>query len=402
MKYKKNRGLVNKWDAYNSGWIFHTHHINDNIIRWQVNSNQNTVDGNLTLTNWNHIVGTYNGSTIELFINGISKGTNTTTPLSVSSNILRIGRYVSVGTFFNGSIDAVQIWNRSLSASEVYQLYASNLYKYNQTQWYLYVNQSKNATNGLDYGTYNYSANVLDIAGNYNTTETRIITIAAPDTTAPTLTIITPENNSNFNVSSVLFNVSSNENVSWCGLSLDYGANVSMTIDSTLRYANLTNATMSQGYHNFTITCNDTSGNFAVSARYFVLTDVVIPVLDFTGQTPSDGVYTNSNSVAVNVSSSDNLGEHSVIVDWNRSLVGWWRFNNETGENNTFIKDYSSWSNNGSCSTNSCPNFTRAGKLGGAYVFDGVNDYVSIGSTGLPTGSFSLGLWLKFRGYTST
>ena len=42
----------------------------------------------------------------------------------------------------------------------------SNLYKYNSTQWYLYVNQSKNATNGLDNGNYTYFASAKDANGN--------------------------------------------------------------------------------------------------------------------------------------------------------------------------------------------------------------------------------------------
>ena len=57
---------------------------------------------------------------------------------------------------FNGTIDEVRIWNRSLSADEIYQQYISNLNKYDPDKWALYVNQSLNASETLWNGTYTY------------------------------------------------------------------------------------------------------------------------------------------------------------------------------------------------------------------------------------------------------
>jgi hypothetical protein len=48
--------------------------------------------------------------------------------------------------YFNGSIDEVRIWNRSLSADEIYEQYVSNLKKIDSSQWNVYINQSKNST----------------------------------------------------------------------------------------------------------------------------------------------------------------------------------------------------------------------------------------------------------------
>ena len=113
---QKNRGLVNKF--YGSGYIFHTHHITDNVVRWQVDANSNVVDAAVVLTDMNHIVGTWNGTIIELFVNGISRGTDTGS-LGMNTHPLRIGRYVSEGTFFNGLLDDVRIYNRALTPSEI-------------------------------------------------------------------------------------------------------------------------------------------------------------------------------------------------------------------------------------------------------------------------------------------
>jgi len=134
----------------------------------------------LDTSTWYHVAGTYNGEVMSLYLNGV---------LDSSDSSLLTGEFQGRGNFhiamihedryLNGSIDEVRIWNRSLSADEIYQQYVSNLNKFNQTQWYLYVNQSKNATDGLDYGTYTYQAFASDIAGNGNATDERTVTISA-------------------------------------------------------------------------------------------------------------------------------------------------------------------------------------------------------------------------------
>ena len=89
-----------------------------------------------------------------------------------------LGQWESGGSYrFNGSIDEARVWNRSLSAAEISQIYMSNLYKYNSTQWYLYVNQSKNATAGLDDGNYTYRAFASDVQGNSNSSEQNAKTV---------------------------------------------------------------------------------------------------------------------------------------------------------------------------------------------------------------------------------
>jgi hypothetical protein len=83
--------------------------------------------------------------------------------------------------------------------------------------------------------------------------------------------------------------------------------------------------------------CNDTVGNMGTSNVYYFLVDTTYPLIEFVDPTPLND--TLKNEVVVNVSSSDNLGEHSVFVDWDNSLVGWWRMEQENG---TFFEDESS------------------------------------------------------------
>jgi len=86
----------------------------------------------------------------------------------------------------------------------------------------------------------------------------------------------------------------------------------------------------------------------------------------------------NVNYTYVNVSAYDNHNNYSAFIDWNRSLVGYWRL--EESSNGTYFIDSSTYLNNGSCdsSNNKCPNLTT-GMRGKAYEFDGVDDYIDAG-----------------------
>ncbi|MFH1637959.1 MAG: LamG-like jellyroll fold domain-containing protein, partial [Candidatus Woesearchaeota archaeon] len=91
----------------------------------------------------------------------------------------------------------------------------------------------------------------------------------------------------------------------------------------------------------------------------------------------------------VNVSTVETYN-HSAFIDWNRSLVGWWRFEENNG---TQMNDSSTWGNNGSCSGSTCPSWTT-GARGKALKFDGSNDYVKLGSLTITTAT-TVEAWIK-------
>lgn len=74
-------------------------------------------------TRWYHIVGTYNGTASKIWINGADETgnvTNTGTGDYLPKNAnLTLGSANSKTLIYNGTIDDVQIWNRSLSAEEI-------------------------------------------------------------------------------------------------------------------------------------------------------------------------------------------------------------------------------------------------------------------------------------------
>jgi hypothetical protein len=89
---------------------------------------------------WRHIVGTWSGSsnTATLYIGGTQKGSDSTNALGAItlSHALPIGALNNNGAkslFFNGTIDEVMIFNRSLTSGEVTALYELSAKKLDAT-----------------------------------------------------------------------------------------------------------------------------------------------------------------------------------------------------------------------------------------------------------------------------
>ena len=111
-----------------SGWTLYNQNNTDNF-----NSYWNTsIGGNwfviLTtayVNTWYHIVVTYDGSNFRSYVNGIA-GTPeswTATLTCTDPESLKIGTFGTPGHYFNGKIDEVRIYNRTLSAEEVVRHY---------------------------------------------------------------------------------------------------------------------------------------------------------------------------------------------------------------------------------------------------------------------------------------
>lgn len=77
---------------------------------------------------WNHMCGTYDGTTMRLYVNGVSVATLARSgAITSSTGIFTIGCDASSSTtraeYFTGSIEEVRIYNRALSAGEVQTVY---------------------------------------------------------------------------------------------------------------------------------------------------------------------------------------------------------------------------------------------------------------------------------------
>jgi hypothetical protein len=88
---------------------------------WQV-----TTETTPETNTWYHLSGTYDGSQLKIYLNGSLEGiTQVAGAMGVSASDLNIGRDPSnaEGSYWNGLIDEVEIFNRALSPSEIQAIY---------------------------------------------------------------------------------------------------------------------------------------------------------------------------------------------------------------------------------------------------------------------------------------
>ena len=76
--------------------------------------------------NWHHVAGTFDGSAVKLYVDGVQVDGSTSTVQSIyyyGTGNLFIGAYTSTGYFFSGTIDEVRISNKARSAGWIKTIY---------------------------------------------------------------------------------------------------------------------------------------------------------------------------------------------------------------------------------------------------------------------------------------
>lgn len=221
----------------------------------------------LSSNNWNYLTAVKSGSTSTTYLNGVLVGTDSNFANFTNSGALTIG--CGGDGSFNGSIDDVMIFNRSLSAQEISALYNSSATKY-----------SNNLT--LAQGAHTIKAYAVDIGGNINSTETRTFTI---DSQAPTFPYITysPTSSDDLDPNQVIpinVNVSDTDNnfdsamIQWKNSTAtwDEATNISLELQSLVGLVTALNGSFTlpsyESNITFRIWANDTTGEYNVSRNY--------------------------------------------------------------------------------------------------------------------------------------
>ncbi|HUU90215.1 MAG TPA: LamG domain-containing protein, partial [Phycisphaerae bacterium] len=150
-----------------------------------------------------------------------------------------------------------------------------------------------------------------------------------------------------------------------------YGTNTSV-LNGTGAFIVANHSLTSDDYYNWYVNCTDIVGSRIESATNWLIYDTTKPNLALQTTTPN-GTVTPNTSVSMNLTIGPENGPTYSFINWNNSLVGWWRFDNESP-----LIDWSSSGNAGTAKGNA--NQTVAGKFGEAYAFDGDGDYVDLGS----------------------
>ena len=144
-------------------------------------ANQNNRYADITSdTDWNHIVAQLNGSTVEIWLNGVQQTvTNNTTGTATNSSWIDYPSYesavvASIGiqkannpNYSNGLIDQVRIFNKAISSSEVSTLYGETATVYTATT-------DDNAYQAFNVGYWKLDNNGDDEKNTYDATENNI------------------------------------------------------------------------------------------------------------------------------------------------------------------------------------------------------------------------------------
>ena len=114
-------------DKKNLNWFGMPHHENPRSLRLHTSRTGwlDSTQGVVAFNQWSHFIGTYDGTTAKIYLNGqlVAEGTTSPAPPSTSYKFY-IGRNYSINPeFLSGLVDDVRIYNRALSAEEVKALY---------------------------------------------------------------------------------------------------------------------------------------------------------------------------------------------------------------------------------------------------------------------------------------
>ena len=131
---KDGQLLVKMSGSGKQGYRFN---INGEILQWQV-PNESKAWGfgayasePIKSGSWNYAVGTYDGATVRVYLNGKSSGTmQRGGPILASGTELVIGAFTPAGgNAFSGDIDEVRIYARELTGEEIMKTYENGMKK---------------------------------------------------------------------------------------------------------------------------------------------------------------------------------------------------------------------------------------------------------------------------------
>jgi len=116
-------------DLYNVGSYGTLLWMQGSTLKFQfASSTGEAATATLSTGTWYHIVCTYDGTNLKIYRNAVNDNTGTGTPNYTSAGNWNIGRGGDYNGFYSDcEVDEIGIWSRTLSASEVTELYnASN------------------------------------------------------------------------------------------------------------------------------------------------------------------------------------------------------------------------------------------------------------------------------------
>src|SRR3989344_1576232 len=320
-------------------------------------TNANFICPDKNFTNiWTNIFVTWDNSQMQCFINGVfTNSLSGDFEPGISQDTRLAGISNRVDYDFDGLLDEVAIWNRSLSSKEIHDMY------------------------NLNYRRYYWKANATDLAGNVNNTAIQEFNITLPPANAnTTLRPVLPITNSSLNCSFTFIDPNPDDpgvgTIIFYNASLEhFRTNISIapgnsnnTIVSYTLTANLTN--------NFTSTANWTcaarTNDLMINSEAWVNASVVInnslphnPQPFIFPATPFYNSSLNASSIIIDQDANDVV---SVEIIWYNNSLEHFRVNLTdvaNGTNQSYQLNF-----------NATNNFTRGQNWTAAFrIYDGIN-----------------------------
>jgi hypothetical protein len=111
--FVSNNWVNNGWLMFGSSslWVFGI--AKSNVQYIASNSHNNS-------TSWTNLIGTYDGSTVRLYVNGVVSSTTASLAAAIldTNYVIRVAQQGDPGAY---DISTIKVYNRALSASEAYQ-----------------------------------------------------------------------------------------------------------------------------------------------------------------------------------------------------------------------------------------------------------------------------------------
>src|SRR3989338_3102462 len=349
--------------------------LNSGKISFRIYNAGSSADVNtlstISLGTWSHIVTTFDGNTMRVYINGVQESTTNTIsgPIRnvISSGGIAIGNNHAGGAAFNGLIDEVVILRRALSLEEIKALYDNG------------ANRLSHSFTGLSERTYNYGAYAIDSEGNLNINRRSVIINFQQQCTTGqwqnqgcgegscTSSQMYQTRTVNPNGCAVTDQCVSDPS---CTTSPVCGNNIREGTEQCDGSDLASQTCQSLGFSSGTLSCS-ASCTFNTNS----CTGAISPIIIWDPPTPADGASINQNSVSLSTTITDNTNT-AALFDWDNSLIGYWPMDTYT---TLGINDKSTHNNfasfAGSLNTNS---LASNGKFGKAFTFGGSSDFLKI------------------------
>jgi hypothetical protein len=319
----------------------------------------------LTLNKWTFLTATYDGASMEVYVNGtLVKSKAQTGSITDDNGALKIGGDWS-GEMFTGMIDEVRVYNVALTATQIQSdmntpidtipptvslTAPANGSTVSGTGVTVSANASDNVavasvqflldganlgaavsaapyqvswdTTAVKNGSHTLAARATDTAGNSTTSAAVTVTVNNPDTTPPTVTITAPAAGSSLaGTTTLTASAADNQAVASVQFQID-GTTVGPALTAAPYSESWDTTTVANGTHTITALATDTSGNTAS-------TSIQVTVSQTSDTTPPTVTVTapvnNSQwagTLTLAASASDNVAVGSVQFAVDGTSVG--------------------------------------------------------------------------------